>query len=290
MAKSLTHIDVSCSRLSAYSDCPRNASIGLIGTEIRSRYELAMDMNSIGAAMGRIEHTLAEELLKWKQNFGELDSDAMEAALEKCQPKLEKEIKKGILWDKTTPHEQTAFAQLRAMARALLPVLDLTEPLLIEKELQQLVNPLADEDPEALPVLLTGHVDCFDKFSILVDHKTGARSPKPFAQIGGYLALLAYEGHEPRGAKINFIKRLGIKSVDQTTCRTIVLPMDVCMDAAWTAIREIQRHTMRWLRTGEPSSFPANPMSQRCTPKYCPAYDTGYCKLGGCGAEPDEED
>lgn len=272
------HIEIRCSALSRYADCPRSAAARLFKNEI-GKYGLAPSQNSAGAAIGTAVHAMMADLFRQKLETGHMD---ISRAAENRESQFVNELEKDTIWDATTPHIETAKKQVRALCRAFLPIAEMTDPLDFETKREAWVNPLGGQ---SVTVKLTGTRDVMDTNYEIHDHKTGRSFPKAHAQLGGYALLADLNDEEVRAVRINFAPRLGVTKLDDTVARSLRLDIDECRNAAWNTIREIQKHYEDFLsRKDSPEwAFPANPYSQICTEKYCSAYGTEWCKVGFCG-------
>ena len=277
---------VRASQLDRYRDCGRSGSLrfaeetdgkirSLSKTVQDQGHVLAETSNSIAAAQGTSLHAMMAELFKQKLGYGQMNLADAFAVREQS---FMEEVSKGVIWDATTPHIETAKAQVLAMARALLPIAEMTDPLNVEDELVHDISPLGNE---AVPIRLVGHRDLRDRRFEIHDHKTGTEFPACYAQLGAYAMLTLYKEQEVSAVRVNYAPRLPMSRLHETQVRSLRLDVDDCMKAAWSTLLEIQTHYMRWLESGSPWSFPANPYSQTCTPKYCKAYGTGtWCTIG----------
>ena len=274
----MDYIELRASSLPGYTDCPRRAAARMFKPELAALgHDIAPARSSVSASIGTALHSMMADLLRRKQAYGSLTPDDITIAVDGVRPAFESELASEVIWDQTTPHLQTAFKQLRAMAGAFLPIARHVEPLFIEQAFTKLVNPVGGD---ATPVLLTGHLDVMDVRNEIHDHKTGVKFPSCHAQLGAYAMLAEYNGHEVSNVRVNFVQRLGVTKLDQAEAQTVRLPLEPCMSAAWSTIKQFQLHYLDWVNSREPEAFPANPVSMMCTPKYCPAYGTSFCQLG----------
>lgn len=275
----MEYIDFRASSLGDSVDCSRRRAARDLRRQIEAYgHVLAKGRNSAAASMGTALHSMVAELFRAKLAFGEIGAAEIEEALEKVFEDFIKSAEADdVIFDKTTPQEVTARAQLRAMGEAFLPVIELTNPARIEHAFEYMVSPLGKL---ATPVKLTGHVDVIDTRGEIHDHKTGNEFPSAHAQMGAYSILAKFNGETIHNVRINFVKRQGITKLHEMVCRSVRLPVDECEKAAWSAIADHQRRFEEWVKTGDPWSFPANPMSMVCTKNYCPAFDTSFCRVG----------
>src|SRR5262249_45279138 len=120
------------------------------------------------------------------------------------------------------------------------------------------------------------------------DLKTGTRGPGTFqSQVGGYSMLARSHKIEIAEARIDYLKRVGIRSVPAAPV-TRAIPIASAETAASNIIRRIA-DSLRIFRAGDPErrilpgdpwAFSANPNSMLCSPKYCSAFGTEFCREG----------
>lgn len=282
-------LEVRVSSLTSYTSCPKRSFANYMHADLQKRFGLRPRKSGVGAAIGTTLHAVVAELMRTKLIQGELFAKDIELALEKVWPSFLKEAGDDCVWDKTTPREYTAREQLRAMAAGFLPALHYISPFKIEQEYKFKISPLGDQ---AIPILLTGHLDLLDTRYVIHDWKTGKSFPAPHLQMGGYAILLALcEEINAKGIRINFVPRLGITKVDEIPAgyQSESFDVEVCKRAAWTTLKEIQRHYMQWLESGgDPDEIPADNTTYLCTPNHCSAIGTPFCKIGKSCGEGDE--
>lgn len=286
-------IQIRCSAIPSYGDCPRRAASQLFKEKLRSDgFILNSSRPSAAAGIGTAIHKGIAELLKAKQATGEFVASEVALAAERAISSFQDETKEGVIWDKTTPHSETAYIQIRSLLYSFVPLLDRLQPTHIELPLSKTISPLGEQ--AAVKIELTGTLDVRDTLKVIHDHKTGHSMPSPQAQLGGYIALCRLNDIEVDGAVFNYAKREGIRK-----CQTgLEAPLQVrldpeeCLNAFWAICKQMQRDYEDYLMSvdsgnPDPWTFLPNPMSQMCTPKYCSAHtDSNWCTMGkGCNAE-----
>lgn len=266
---------IRASMLPAYPDCPRRAAAKQFRQEITDAgFELRTLEPTVGAAVGTAVHAAAATALRRKRDEPdfEVDDQVLQDAVGEAVAGFRAEVGTGAVWDETTPNLRKAEAQITRLVRVYLieVVRTVEQPLLIEAPFEAKVAPR---------FMLTGHVDLFTRGGVLRDIKTGAL-PRPYqAQLGGYSLLLRSNGHQPEALQVDFIKRAPLsKSQDPPVSEVYDRHDSEC--AAAGTIAAIQRDIERFRETEDPWSFPANPMSLMCSPKYCPAHGTEWCRMG----------
>lgn len=130
--------------------------------------------------------------------------------------------------------------------------------------------------------VLTGHPDVVtDNGGRLAvrDYKSnGSTASKPHpAQIGGYGILLDNEGYPIDLGFIDEFQRLKTKEAARITTKYDMVEAKKFADAT---IERFSNNIDRFIATGDPNSFNANPASNLCSPKYCPAWGTDFCTVG----------
>jgi len=183
--------------------------------------------------------------------------------------------------DKISSREGNALIQVEAMVRAAVPVLRQIKPLRIEKSYSVVVSPLGES---AIPIQLTAHPDLLDEDGVVWDHKSGGQIPAAQAQLGGYILVCKMSGENAHTAKINYIKRPGVKSLRGLTAKVVQMDGQICLDLAWQTLKQIQIDYEAWLKSGRKDHdiFRPNPKTRLCTPNWCSAYKTDFCRVGGC--------
>ena len=172
-------MNIRCSALPFYCDCPRKAAAGLFWKEIKTAgFKIPYVKKQVSAHIGAGVHAGAETLLKEsiktgiKLSLGNSIDSSMQA--------YRKEIYEGVQFDDITSNNNEAEKQIQILMRSyyyeVYPKKDLTNAL-IECEMQA-------QDGE---FLLTGHSDFINDIEI-EDLKTG-RVSNYAAQNGGYSLL-----------------------------------------------------------------------------------------------------
>jgi len=219
----------------------------------------------IYTAFGTAMHSGAAHALREKKSGTIISpSDIAGVSIDKFRS----EISDGVEWDDVTPSIKTAEGQISKAAAAyhefILPGI---EPVSIEE-------PLTASRGD---VTLSGHADviCPDKIR---DLKTGQVSASYFIQMGGY-SLLAKANNFPRPVQlvIDQIKRA--KKSEMPKC---IINNDVTANEriAWATLGRIAADIATFKETGDPvRSFPVNPGSKFCSPKYCAAWGTDFCQI-----------
>lgn len=262
-------ITIRVSMLSAYQDCPRRAAAKAFWRIIKSAgYETRKLQNSIGAAVGTGVHAGAAYILTLKRDGNEAkSSDAEEISI----VELRKETADGSIWDTVTDSMNTAEKQTRRLTALfhtqLAPKLS---PALIENRRKAVIAPGWE---------LSGQSDLETTDEEIRDWKTGAASRPHHPQFGGYSLLRQSQGDsKPVRLMMDHLPRVAIIK-PQPSVVSVEYDRPSSERAAWAIIGHIMRDMRNFLKTGDPWSFPCNPMSMMCSAKYCPVFGTPFCEL-----------
>jgi hypothetical protein len=274
-------IVIRCSSLSLYCDCPRRTAARLFRAEIEDAgFKLRRPPRGIGALIGTAVHKAAAEMLKEKAVTGILPS--ANVATDVARDSLVAELADGeIAYDTTTPTRSLAVVQGAAMTRAYhRAVAPQVRPIIVEERLEAEIAP---------GLVLSGQPDVVAREPGAVrDLKTGARRPVGHApQLGGYSLLSRSHGLDIETASIDFVQR-----VPPSKPQPDPVSKPVAVAQAETAATNIIRHMegdlatfragdpVRRILPGDPWAFQANPSSILCSPKYCSAFGTEFCREG----------
>lgn len=271
---------IRCSALTAYPDCNRRGAARLFWREISSMgFRLRSPPRGIGAAIGSAVHRAAEVILKEKAETGSLPPSTV--AADCAAETLAESVREGVDFDRTTANrvegEVTAVGMARAYHRVIAPTVD---AILIEERLEAEVAP---------GLILSGTPDLVAREPHRIrDLKTSSRPGGSHApQIGGYSLLARSHGLDIAEAAVDSIKRV---SIGKPQPDPVSKPVAVAQ--AETAASNILRHIAGDLETfrngdparhilpGDPWAFQANPASILCSPKFCAAFGTEFCREG----------
>lgn len=272
-------LQIHASALADYGDCPRRAAAKFLYKEIANDYGLATSHNTIGSTIGTVLHKYMAEMFRTKLRLGYLADAHIHTALEQIWPEFEKATEKETIWDKSGPtrHTEDARVQLQNMARAFMPLAQYIEPAKIEYEFKHKVSPLGNE---AVPIILVGTMDLKDTRNGIHDWKTGKDFPNFHYQGGAYTILNRLHEEDVSSLTVNFVPRKPVSKQHEVACRSVRLNVEECVAAAWSMLREVQRHHIQWLESKDSWSFPANPQGYLCASSYCTAFGTNWCKVG----------
>ena len=266
-----TGIHLRASMLPNYGDCARRTAASQWKKEIQAAgYDLRTNTPNVGGCVGTAVHAAAAHMLDRKMATGSLPTlnDSQEVAV----TSFRSDSSDGLEWDDKTRNPNMATQQIQRMVAAYRrDIAEEVTPVLVEAELEATVQ---DE------AVLTGHIDLLTADGALRDTKCG-KVPRPhYGQMGAYGMLLEADGHQCTAMIADWIPRESMKK-PQPQPVSETYNMNASLWAAWSTIQQIIRDVTAWRHNKEnPWAFPANPMSQMCSEKYCPAWGTGWCELG----------
>lgn len=270
-------IRIRTSILATYNDCPRRSMLRLskdrddngkpyqnfiesLGYETRKRCKI------VSAAVGTALHTGAREIMETVKITKERGSlkESQDLAVEKFKVT----ISDGVLFDNQTANrnegEQQTLALVRSYYHEIAPNI---KPVLVEEYMEAQTG----------DVFLTGHTDIIELDTVR-DSKTG-RESNASAQIGGYSLLSkADKGMNPIYGAIDYLPRTPL-SKTYPGAKTIKYDLHICEVTAWHTMMNINNHYKEFVKTENPNIIPANPLSILCSPKWCEAANTEFCKL-----------
>ncbi len=276
------------SSLSQYPDCPRRWAARNLRDEIEAAgISLKPELRNIGAIVGTAVHKAAAIMLEVKAQTGKLPPPAIsnDAAI----AAMREEAGNGeIITDRETPSLNDGEQQVLRMAAVyraeLAPEI---QPILVEERLEAQVTP---------SLVVSGMPDTVAREPGKVrDLKGGKRCGNHAPQIGSYSLLARTHGLDIEKASVDWIPRVPLKKPQPGVVR-----MTVDVATAETAAVSILRHIEGDLRTfregdpahgvlpGDPWAFAANPSSILCSPKWCTAFGTAFCREHATQKEQEE--
>jgi hypothetical protein len=272
---------IRASALTWYPDCNRRGAAQILRAEILAAgFSLRRPPRGIGAAIGSAVHAGAEMALLMKAKTGDLPSAQMMIDFAGVTL-LEALNRTEIAFDDATPNRIDAGKQVISMTRAYHRVVAPTiNPILVEERLEAEIAP---------GIILSGKPDTVAREpGAIRDTKTGARTAGTHApQLGAYSLLSRAHDLDIERASIDFIKRVPVRKPQPDPVSKLV-PIAQAETAATNIIRHIEGDLKtfregdreRRILPGDPWAFQANPSSMLCSPKYCPAFGTEFCREG----------
>lgn len=282
-------ITIRVSALSGYPDCPRRGAVRLFWRIIHEAgFTLRRTRRGIGALVGVAVHHAAAACFDEKARRGSLPTEtvAVDAAVFSLNPSIDEAGE--IEWD--GPHgsthnrneaEQQTIRMTRSYWRTVAPTVD---PIVVEERFEAAISP---------ELILSGQPDIVAREPGAVrDLKTGARMQNHAPQLGGYSLLARSHNLDISEAVIDWLPRVSVKK-EQPEPVSIVVHVANAETAASNIIRHIESDLRtfqhgdpeRRILPGDPWSFLANPASMLCSPKFCAAYGTDFCREGAAGKE-----
>ena len=126
---------------------------------------------------------------------------------------------------------------------------------------------------------VTGHPDVQTVESAISDLKTGVILRPPHAQLGAYSLVSKSNSVDIQGVQSVFVPRVSIKK-EQPMPLFSVYDLAYCEAEAWSIIERVKADVQKFLESGNPRVFLANPMSMLCSEKFCPAIGMGkWCEF-----------
>jgi hypothetical protein len=270
---------VRASYLSEYPDCPRRVAAKVFTKEIQDAgYSLRETIQGVAAAIGTAVHRGAATILGEMAATGKMPPGM--TGLDAARDKLRELAQDGIAYDTLSPRlndaEKCALRMVVVYRDELAPWIN---PIAIEQRLEAEVEP---------GLVLSGQSDVIAREPKSVrDLKTGkAMTPgnhRP--QLGSYSLLARAHGIDITLARIDYIRRVGPR-MDQPPPVTETLDVREIETAATHVLMAMAgdidsfRHgsPTRGIEPGDPWAFLANPQSRLCSPDYCRAWGSDFCK------------
>ncbi len=261
---------IRASSLSNYADCPRRTAAKTLKEELEEAgYKLNTTPNSIGAIVGTAMHAGIAHSLSEKIKTGILGTikDAEEMSLSNLSEGLTKDDAE-VLLDSITKDVNEAQKQtlgvLRSAHQYILPTI---EPKEVERRLEANLS---------ATTILTGQIDVIIPNGI-IDWKSGTRRRPNGPQYGAYLLLSRTHGIEVEDAMEYYIPR--VKS-DKTSKEPELHKYtgSIVENQAIAIATRFEKDVLEFRETKSRFAFMANPNSMLCSPKYCSAFGTNFCK------------
>lgn len=270
-------VRIRCSALPSWPDCNRRVAAQIFAPYIAAAgYRLRQLTQNAGALVGIAVHSIsaAATLVKMEGVTARVD-DALDFAMSE----LADSVKKGVIWDEITNTRDTAEKQAIRMARRYQEdVLPRIDPVAVEEELKANL-------PDGFQ--LTGRKDSLVREPTrIIDIKTGKMRRISVAQYGGYSMLDRTHRPESQVAILEeiFIPRVSLSKA-QPEPASLEFPAAPAEQEAMGIIKDISRAFTEFnekivaLEPSPETAFRANPRSMLCSPKYCSAWGTDFCRV-----------
>jgi len=261
-------IEIHCSTLPGYNDCPRRCAPRICRDLIESsggkhpREERRRIYTAVGNGCHRGASTLATRKISEAPKIEEGHVAAIE--------KLRSDAAFGIEYDDTTRNMATAEKQVLRMVSMWFG--DVLPELSPERVEFSLAGKLPDD------FMIVGSFDLRNVDASLYDWKFGSVWRSCKAQLGGY-SLISKSNFCAESTRLVgcHIQRADIKKPQPSTTR-VEYDVASAEGMALEICQIIMRDVKAFQRNGNPACFPANPMSVLCTPKFCDSYNTEWCR------------
>ena len=269
---------IRASSLPGYGDCSRRWAANHLREELEAAgYMLkGKPPGSIGGKVGTATHTGAAHTMLEVLESGALSNkvEAEQAALDE----LKEQMQDAVLYDEATKNANEAQRQVVRMVKVFREQLAPTmQPSAVERRLKADVGD---------GFILSGQSDLqLVSPDGIDDLKTGARMSTHYAQIGSYSILVRaqWPDMDIKRLRVDFIPRVSMKR-DQPDAVFEDYDRATAENAAASTInrikQDVEEFRTRYLKDTAPPAhaFLANPGSMLCSPKFCPAHGTNFCK------------
>lgn len=279
----MDEIIIRASYTSGWPDCPRRGAAKIFRRIIAGMgYQLRQLPNNAGSAVGSSVHAAAKVILDEKAKTGQLApaSVATDAAVET----LKEKVREGITYDRETASMADAEQQVVLMSYTYrTDIAPQVEPIVVETRLEATVPWTRNR------FVLSGQADVIAREPGRVrDLKTGKRRGNHRPQLGSYglLAKSQPEAINVTEAAEDYIARTTLKKQRDVRGETYRFDLAGCESAAVAVLRHMdmclttfmEGDEARGILPGDPWAFPANPSSNLCSERWCPAHSTPFCK------------
>jgi hypothetical protein len=225
--------------------------------------------NSYASALGTAVHAVLNECCANISQGKDID---IVSAYNAGEDVLLKECL-GAEGDEITPSLMAAQDQMKRISTyAIEAVLDYGDIEIVSHE-QRYQARLNEK------ISVSGHIDLIVKkgqFDQIKDWKFGKNGSGYEAQIGAYSILSRANGLNPAGQHcIEHFPR----SKKVIKHESILINTENSEVFAFNTIKHISLAIKSFEKTGDHNVFMANPASQLCSPKFCPAFGTKFCSI-----------
>lgn len=263
----MTDTILRASSLTEFPDCERRFAARHLGDLVGAAgFQLRRLPQQIGAKVGTAVHAGAAHTLRYKMQHGE--SAPVEQAVEQGIESLRAEVASGTVWDDASPTMNIAEHQTKRMVESFSTFVAPTiQPVAVEQELVARFS---------ARIRLIGHLDIAEDQGI-DDNKTGARQRPNHPQYGAYSLLRRSNNGEVSRFREHYIPRVSIKQ-NQPQPTTTVYPVETCEQSAHAVLGRVEETIIKFEKTGDPWEYLPNPASMLCGDRFCPAFNTAFCR------------
>ena len=266
-------ISIRSSSLPNFETCPRRGvARWLIDAGIDIGIEWNRTIAHVGAVVGTACHEAAAWMMSERVRTGEAGGvERLRAAREISESMVIDHAHEPVIMDKVTPSIESARECAGAItARIHDHEMPAAAPTLIEAGYKATIR--SDRN-----VQITGTVDIFLSNKCLRDIKTGRTMPRPIAQIGAYTMILRANGFDVASSAMDYFRR----SRTPPPGVTVDIDPDIARDHAIAVARQAAMVISDVVETGIPDKAMANPGCHMCSRRFCPAFETEFCRVGG---------
>ncbi len=274
-------ITLRSSSLQNYAECQRMFGAWfMISSGLAREYNLDLrePRPHVGAHVGTGTHAGAAYLMEEFAKTGEQgDRWRAKQASDIARFKTDELCSAPTLFDPPlTPTTRAAVeAAAKITERIHLDVVPDSPPLLVEKGYKAIFKGAPGSDDYQV----TGTFDTFLIELALWDFKTGKMKPRPMAQMGSYSNILRSNGFDVNKVAVKFGARPSANKPAKPI-EHIDIDLPEAERHAKSISRQAARSMQEMLDSGDPEMLVANPGCLLCSPDYCPAWGTKWCKVG----------
>lgn len=234
------------------------------------------ERSGAAAVVGTAAHAFAMRILEAKiagSDISGVDASLISEAKDAANDSISKELsERGVEWDAEIHSRDKAFQLVMALGSVFAEFADTFNPVEVEFSMSGL---LAKGEGSSPSVYLSGHGDIREVDNRIRDLKFGRKAAGYQFQLGGYAILSKAEGKDATGLTIDHFPRKKTIEYKRSDYNTMA-----CGSEAFKLLQRTIESVRAFERSGSPNCFHANPSSQLCSQKWCPAFGTPFCRLG----------
>lgn len=257
---------IRASSTSSYPDCQRRGAARLMpGVLAELGYKMNQRASPVGASIGTATHAAVAHTMGHKAQTGVLANET--ETEQRGLASLSEEIGKGVRFDGISPNLNTAQKQVIRQYRSYkIHLADRINPRAVEHRITMRSRNGND---------ISGAMDLNDDG--IHDLKTGVAQRVNIAQYGTYSLLERFEtGVAAAHLTEDFVRRVSIDK-EQPAPVQISYDRQFAEEVAVSIISDMEQRAKLFLENQDQLLFLANPASQLCSDRYCPAFRTNWC-------------
>lgn len=279
-------IEIRASGLPSHMDCPRKWAVQLAQDPrsnfmpifIKHGFSIQPRRNNIGATIGTACHEAFASFLQAKMDGYQANPE--QVGISKFRrlvgDKEDPDFVGDLQWDqKITPDASIAEKQIKRIVAEYLPHAERLRPKRVEFELKLNIDS---------KYRLTGHPDIYEETGALRDMKFGRNKTPYEAQLGAYSLMAKANGLPISGLFVDHVARNTVNK-PQASLEITEYNIFTAENAAYHVAQDAVSQIDKFIDSGDPWKFPANPNSILCSKKWCPAHGTSFCDLGRPGKD-----